>query len=115
MGEVIRMPIWIEERAVAQRWGVSVYTVQRYRKLGKIKAKCIGGRWKYREDWLREYEDQEDTPCLSTLGSGNGSSTSGPTARVGASAGSIQQLDRRDVHRSAQRIFKSPRSGSQNM
>ena len=114
MGEVIPLPTWIDEYAVVQRWGVSVYTVQRYRKCGKVKAKRIGGRWKYRKDWLREYEDQEDTPCLSASGSENGSSTSGPTARTGACAGSIQKLDRRDVHLSAQKIFKSPKSGSQN-
>jgi hypothetical protein len=109
------LPRWIEKRAVAKRWGVSVYTVQRYRKQGKVKAKRIGGRWKYREDWLREYEDQEDAPCLRPSGSGNGFSASGETARTGASAGSINQLDKHDVHRSAQQIFKSPSYGSQNM
>ena len=115
MGEIIPMPLWIDERAVADRWGVSIYTVQRERKRGKIKAKRIGGRWKYREDWLREYEDQEDTPCLSNSESENGSLTSDPTVPTGVSVGSIQQLDKRDVHRSAQQIFKSPRSGSQSM
>jgi hypothetical protein len=115
VGEVIPIRAWIDERAVADRWGVSIYTVRRERKRGKVKAKRIGGRWQYREDWLREYEDQEDTLCLSTSGSENGSSTSGPTAPTGVSVGSIQQLDRRDVHRSAQQIFKSPRSGSQSM
>ena len=107
---MISLPMWIEEASVAERWRVSIYTVQRIRKSGKVKAKRIGGRWKYREDWLREYEDKEDSPCLSGSGSGNGSLTSALTVRTGASAGSIQQLDRHDVHRSAQRIFKSPRS-----
>ena len=115
MGEVISLPLWMDERAVADRWGVSIYTVQRERKRGKVKAKRIGGRWKYREDWLREYEDQEDAPCLSPSGSGNGFSEGGQTAQTGVSAGSIQTLDRRDVHLSAQKIFKSPKSGSQNM
>jgi len=111
---IVAMPVWFDEHTVAKRWGVSVYTVQRERKRGRLKAKRLGGRWKYRTDWLREYED-EATPCQSDSRSENGSSTSGPTARIGASAGSIQQLDRRDVHRSAQQIFKSPRSGSQSM
>ena len=115
MGEAIAaMPLWFDEHTVAKRWGVSVYTVQRERKRGRLKAKLLGGRWKYRSDWLREYED-EATPCRSNSESGDGFSTSGSTARTGASVGSIQQLDRHDVHRSAQQIFKSPKSGSRNM
>ena len=71
MSDVTLMPIWIEERAVAKRWGVSIYTVQRERKRGRLKAKRLGGRWKYRSDWLREYED-EATPCQSNSGCGKG-------------------------------------------
>jgi Helix-turn-helix domain len=113
VAELISLPGWIEEQALAARWKVSIYTVQRMRKRGEVRAKRIGGRWKYREDWIQEYEDGE-TPCLSSSGLGNGSSISGPTAQTGASAGSIQQLDRRDVHHSAQQIFKSQRSGLRN-
>lgn len=108
------LPMWIDERAVADRWGVSTYTVQRERKRGKVKAKRLGGRWKYRDDWLREYEDQEDTPCRKSSGLQNGSSTGGLTARAGAPVGSTQEPDRHDVHRLAQAIFKRPRSDSQN-
>lgn len=108
---IIPLPLWIEERAVANRWGVSIYTVQRVRKGGKLKAKLLGGRWKYREEWLREYED-EATPCGGNSESESGFSISDLTAPTGVSVGSMQQLDRRDVHRSAQQIFKSPKSGS---
>jgi Helix-turn-helix domain len=108
--EVLSLPVWIEERVLAARWMVHVSTVQRMRKRGEVRAKRIGGRWKYREDWIQEYEDGE-TAWRSSSESGNGSSTGGPTARTGASAGSIPQLDRHDVHLSAQKIFKSPRSG----
>ena len=68
---VISLPVWIEERALAARWNVSIYTIQRIRKRGEVKAKLIGGRWKYREDWVREYEDA-GTPCRSNSGSGSG-------------------------------------------
>ena len=61
---LVPLPLWISERDVAERWGVSIFTVQRERKRGKLKAKRIGGRWKYRDDSLREYEDK-DTPCQS--------------------------------------------------
>ena len=111
MGEaIVDMPVWFDEHTVARRWGVSVYTVQRERKRGRLKAKRLGGRWKYRSDWLREYED-EATPCQSDSRLENGFSTNGQTVRTGASVGSIQKLDKHDVHHSAQRIFKSPRSG----
>lgn len=109
---VIPLPIWLDERTVALRWGVSFYTVQRIRKGGDLKAKRIGCRWKYREDWLREYEDKA-TPCQSSLELENGFSTGGQIARTGAPANSIQQLDRHAVHLSAQAIFKSPKSGLQ--
>jgi Helix-turn-helix domain len=114
VAEVISLPVWMEEQDLANRWNVSIFTVQRMRKRGEIRAKRIGGRWKYREDWVREYEEEE-TECQNNFASGSGFSTSGPTVRTGVSVGSIQKLDRRDVHRSAQQIFKSPRSGSQNM
>ena len=82
MGEaIVAMPVWFDERTVAKRWGVSVYTVQRERKRGRLKAKRLGGRWKYRSDWLREYED-EATPCQSNSGSENGFSTNGQTELV---------------------------------
>jgi excisionase family DNA binding protein len=68
-------PTWLPEKTVAQRLDVSKYTIQRMRKAGKLKAKKIGNRWKYREDWLREYEDQEDTQCPKSSGSVDGSLT----------------------------------------
>jgi excisionase family DNA binding protein len=109
--KVVRLPKWLTEQDVAARLGVHKSTVQRLRKRGEFKAKLIGGRWKVREDWLYEYED-EDTPCRSSSGSANGFLESDQTARTGASAGSIQKLDRRDVHRSAQTIFKRQKCGS---
>ena len=110
---VAPLPLWMTERAVAERLGVSIYTVQRMRKRGELKAKRIGRRWKYRDDWIREYED-EWTPCQSSSESESGSSTGDPTAPIGVPAGSIQQLDRQDVHRSAQATFKPPRFASRN-
>jgi excisionase family DNA binding protein len=107
---VVPLPRWLTEQDVAVRLRVHKSTVQRLRKRGEFKAKLIGGRWKVREDWLRQYEDEE-TPCGSSSGSGNGFSASDQTVRTGASAGSIQGLDRRDVHRSAQAIFKRQKCG----
>jgi hypothetical protein len=83
---------WLSESDVAQRFGVSVWTVQRMRKDRVIKAKKLGGRWKYREDWLREFEDQEDTPCRKSSGLEGGSLIGDPTAQTGARAGTIQAL-----------------------
>jgi transposase len=54
MQDLLQFPIWLEERAVAERLKVSVYTIQRMRKRGDQKAKRIGNRWRYRSDWLRE-------------------------------------------------------------
>src|SRR5262245_558063 len=35
---LVALPLWISERDVAERWGVSIFTVQRERKRGKLKA-----------------------------------------------------------------------------
>jgi hypothetical protein len=110
-----RVPVWLEERDLASRWNVSHYTVQRMRKAGKLKAKKLGGRWKYREDWVWEYEDQEDTQCPKSSESENGSSTGDRTVQTGVCAGTTRKRGRRDVHRSAQAIFKRPKSGSHSM
>jgi hypothetical protein len=109
-----RLPAWFEERDLASRWNISHFTVQRMRKAGKLKAKKIGNRWKYREDWVREYEDQEDTQCPQSSGLESGSLIGDPIAPSGARANTIPKPDRQDVHRSAQVIFKAPRSDLPN-
>ena len=110
MQDLLQFPIWLDEQAVAQRLKVSVYTIQRMRKRGELKAKRIGAQWRYRSDWLREYEDKADTPCQKISGSEGSSLNAVATVRPGARAGSIQKADKRDVHRSAQEIFKRPKS-----
>jgi hypothetical protein len=104
--------IWITEKDVAARWGTSKYTVQRERKRGKLKMKKIGGRWKTREEWLREYEDQPDTPChKNNSESEDFSLASVRTATSGAPATSISTVGRHDAHRLAQATFKKPKFG----
>ena len=90
--DFVAYPTWIEERDLAARFNVSIYTVQRMRKRGELKAKKLGCRWAYREDWLREFEDQEDTPCRKSSGLEGGSLIGDQTAQTGARAGTIQAL-----------------------
>ena len=35
---IVAMPVWFDEHTVARRWGVSVYTVQRERKRGRLES-----------------------------------------------------------------------------
>ena len=55
--------IFLNEDQVAARWGVSKSTVQRVRRAKRVRSKLIGGRWKFRLDWLTEFEDQVDSQC----------------------------------------------------
>jgi integrase len=65
----LQMPSWMSEPELAERWGESTYSVQRKRKLGLIKAKRFGRGWKYRTDWILEYENQADNQCQASSGS----------------------------------------------
>jgi hypothetical protein len=74
--------------------------------------KKIGGQWKTREEWLREYEDQPDTPCRKNNSeSEDFSSASVRTATYGAPATSTPTVGRHDAHRLAQATFKKLKSG----
>lgn len=104
MSEIVNLPKLLSERQVAEALGVSVYTVQRLRKAGDIKAKRIGRQWKITETWLREYLAEEDNHCpaANDSRSGNTGCHEGRTARSGAEPGSTGTLDRRSALASAQ-------------
>jgi excisionase family DNA binding protein len=106
---------WFTEQQIAVRLGVSVGTIRRLRRSGRLKAKRISGRWKISLDWMLEFEGKPDNQCLKTNSElGASSLANALTAKLGAPAGSSQRLDKQDVHLLAQKIFKKGRSASQN-
>ncbi|WP_246423859.1 helix-turn-helix domain-containing protein [Roseospira goensis] len=108
MTEVARLPELMSEKRAASILDVSLSTIQRMRKAGKIKAKLIGGRWKYRLDWIKEYLDEADNICESasaSVKSANTISRNGQTQTVGAPHGSTLPLDRQSANRLAQATF----------
>ncbi|MCH2394324.1 helix-turn-helix domain-containing protein [Oceanibaculum sp.] len=120
-GGPIDLPRLLTEREAAEALGVSVYTIQRLRKQGEIRFKRLGGRWKTRADWLKEYLDREDNQCLESerktvaetvparsLVTGSAGGTIHPT---GAPPGSIRNPDRQSAAASARLIFGSRKAG----
>lgn len=112
MSEVARFPALLTESQAADVLGVSVYTVQRMRKRGQLKAKKIGARWKYRDDWLREYLETPDTcPANETTDpapSAASGSLNAPAPRCGTGPGSTATADRLVEHHSALRTLRRP-------
>jgi excisionase family DNA binding protein len=113
----IRLPRLLTEGEAADALGVSVDTVRRERKAGKIRHTVIGGRVRYTENHLVAYiEAGERGACTASAISGSAKSEaigspSAQTAQLGAAPGSMSEPDRRVVHRSARMIF-SKRSSS---
>ena len=114
MTDVVRVPKLLTEPEAAKALGVSVDTLRRLRKARKIGYTRVGGRVRYTEQHLADYIDRENVePCRGNETTDPARSAtigccSGQTARSGAGPGSMPQLDRSDVHRLAQTIFKRP-------
>lgn len=106
----VRIPKLLIEREAAEAFGVSVDTIRRLRRAGKIAHTCIGGRIRYTEHHLTAYLERETRPCLGDKENGlersaDTGSASGQTALLGAEHGSTDLLDKHGAHRLAQRIF----------
>ena|SRR5690242_18777779 len=108
---VIRMPQLLTEFKAAEALGVSVDTLRRERKAGKIRSTMIRGRVRYTPDYLLDYiKAGERGACTAGAISESANSVaigsqSGLTAQLGAAPGSISEADRRLAHRSAQMIL----------
>jgi excisionase family DNA binding protein len=100
---------WYTEDEVANRYGVSIFTVKRWRKAGSLRAKRLGRGFKVREDWLLAWEETGgDMKCGAdeTVSSASSGSRSVAAARAGTSRGSIATRDRLDDRRRALTILQ---------
>jgi excisionase family DNA binding protein len=100
---------WFSEEEIAERYGVSIFTVKRWRKSGRLKAKRLGRGFKVREDWLLEWENAPgEQRCASdeTVNLASSGSRSVPAATAGTSRGSIATRDRLDDRRRALMIMQ---------
>ena len=108
------------EHEVAEWLRVSIDTVRRERRKGRIKYKMIGGRPRYRHEWVADYIDSNGvSPCLegepeSVSKSAHTGSREGRTAPLGAEHGTMRPPDKRAAHRSALTILGGPRSRSRS-
>ena len=59
----LRIPTLLTEREAAAVFGVSVDTIRRLRRAGKIAHTCIGGRIRYTQEHLLVYLERENRPC----------------------------------------------------
>ena len=113
MPEPVRLPRLYTEREGASELRVSVDTLQRERKRGRIAFTRIGRRIRYTEEHLRQYIENRTEQCrvnrtsdLSSLGSSG--SVDDPTQTNGAEPGSTPMHDKHAAHLLAQAIFKPP-------
>lgn len=100
------LPVLLEERVAARELGISVHTLRRIRQRGEIRAKKIGGRWKYRAEWIEAYiEDTDICPEKTDSRLDTSGSTVAQIPRCGAVAGSMSKQDRHDELLSARMIL----------
>jgi excisionase family DNA binding protein len=104
------LPRWYTEEQVAEHYGVSVFTVRRWRRRGELKAKKLGAKWKIREDWLITFEEQTCASERESLG-GSGSPC-GPGGRTGTLPGSTG--DKLGTRQRALKIGQKPKDSSPN-
>ena len=107
-----RVPKLLTEREAAEAFGVSVDTIRRLRRAGKIAHTCIGGRFRYTEEHLVAYLERETRPCRdgkenALEKSADAGLAGGQTVPLGAGLGSTDLHDRQSAHRLAQRMFKT--------
>lgn len=117
---VLALPKLLTESEAAEQLGVSVDTMQRERKRGRMPFRKIGGRIKYTPDDLLRYieragenqwdsGERTDQDNLENIGSAGGK-----TAPCGAGAGSTPLPAKLDTQALAREIFKKPRHASLN-
>ena len=117
MADIVELPQLFTEAEAADRLGLSIYTLARERKAGRIAYRKMRRGVRYTAGDLTAYVESIRVPSCRDVESNSASkseasgSASGPTARHGAGPGSIVSLDRHAAHRLAQATLK-PRSSS---
>ncbi|MDH3289347.1 MAG: helix-turn-helix domain-containing protein, partial [Betaproteobacteria bacterium] len=87
----------LSEPEAAAALGVSRWTLERIRKRGEIRARKIGGRWKYRSEWIEDYieagscQGEKRSDSVKSVETG---SRSGPPHRYGIERGSTTKHDK---------------------
>ena len=117
MSDIVNLPKLYTVDDVASYLDVSVDTVRREVKRGKLGYTRIGGRMRFTEDQITGYVgNQRSDPCESESKDGHklvgAGSPNAETAVFGAEHGLTPKQDRHVVHRSAQQIFSKPNSSS---
>lgn len=117
MTDLLHLPRLLTEAEAADSLGISVFTLARERKAGRIRHRKMRRGVRYTAGDLAAYvesilvpacRDTESVPASKSVATG---SASAPTVRSGAGPGSIVSLDRHAAHRLAQQTLK-PRSSS---
>lgn len=117
MADIVDLPRLYTEAEAADQLGITVFTLARERKAGRIRHRKIRRGVRYIAADLKSYVDSILVPSCKDVESNTDSKleasglASGPTVRHGAGPGSIVSLDRHAAHRLAQQILK-PRSSS---
>lgn len=108
MLEPVRLPRLMKEKIAAEQLGVSVDTIRRERKRGRIAYTMISGRVRYTDEHLLQYiRRQERGPCINETTidqekSADTGSAIAPIPRLGTGRGSTPLPDRRAAYLSAQ-------------
>tara|TARA_R110001592_G_scaffold7065_6_gene39732 strand:- start:38173 stop:38514 length:342 start_codon:yes stop_codon:yes gene_type:complete len=112
MGKVRHLPPLLTEREAATELGVSIDTMRRMRKAGEVQSKKIGGRYKYRVDWLNAYIEDTGWDANQITNKSIESETTGyqkdAIPQCGAERGSAPILDKQSEHHSALMILREP-------
>ena len=98
-----RLPKLLTDQQAADYLRVSIYTVHRLRKLGRIGHCKVGRKARYTEDHLLNFLAEVNQECPAM----NEASTGYPSAqdhKTGAELGMTATPDKQDVHRLAQEI-----------
>ena len=113
--DTANVPRLLKPKVVAEVLGISVATVERECQRRRLGYVLVGRAKRITEDQLNDYiRYRRIDPCRKNEiadqeKSVNTGSRGGRIARSGAEPGSIESLDRRDVHRLAQRILSTRR------
>ena len=113
--DLIAFPSLLTDRQAADRLGVSIDTVRRERRRGRIGFTMIAGRPRYTERHLLDYVAAgEVQPCVSSRATNtrlaDTGSASAQAVRPGAAHDSISGLDRRAAQASALAILRPQKS-----
>ncbi|MEM7400198.1 MAG: helix-turn-helix domain-containing protein [Pseudomonadota bacterium] len=106
---MLKLPALFPEKEAAEALGISKWTLERARKSGKIKSALIGGRWKYRLEWIEDYVESQ--ACQTTVSkSDDGGSHNAAEAPTGAEPGLTTPAGKPSEPPLAQTISKPPKA-----